>query len=251
MKQKREKYIMSKIRKLNILVTGASRGIGRAVVAYYAAAGASVVAIARRAPSETANSPGNIRWIEADLSTTEGCAKVVRTVKKEGIKLDVLINNAGMQQTIDFTSGSDASREIEAELALNLQAPAILSRALLPSIQQPGGTIVNVTSLVSRQPKPSTPIYSASKAGLASLSKSLRHQLQPLGINVVEVVPPLVKTDMTAGRGKVKLTAEAMAKAIVNGIEQRCAYIAPGMSRCVLALNRVVPELLERVLRAS
>lgn len=233
-----------------ILVTGASRGIGHALVAHYLKNGAYVIAAARNVDSATANS-GDCLWVQTDLSTSEGCEKVIRYVGQTGRPLDVVIHNAGMQQEIDLTDAAGLRPQIEAELSLNLVAPAVLSKSLVPFIRQPGGVIVNVTSLVSRAPKPSAPIYSASKAGLASFSKSLRHQLRPLGINVVEAVPPLVATDMTAGRGKRKMTPEAMAEAIAQGVTLGRAQVAPGLSGLVLALNRFAPGVVERVLRSS
>ena len=71
----------------------------------------------------------------------------------------------------------------------------------------------------------------------------MRRQLAPLGIRVAEAIPPLVATDMTDGRGKGKLSPQAMAQAIVDGVERGRKRIAPGMSGPLLAINRVAPEL--------
>jgi uncharacterized oxidoreductase len=231
---------MTNIRK-TVLITGASRGIGRALAAEYAAAGAHVFAVARR----PGMAPSNVEWIAADLGEPDGVVAVVEAVKRSGRTLDVLINNAGIQHAIDLADAApDAFRTLAAsEIAVNLTAPLMLTHGLLPFIRRRGGTIVNVTSILSRQPKASAPVYCATKAGLASFTNALRHQFAPLGVRVVEAIPPLVATDMTSGRGKGKLTPEAMARAIVSGVEHGRKRVAPGFSRPFLAIDRLVPEL--------
>ncbi|MCB1488710.1 MAG: SDR family NAD(P)-dependent oxidoreductase [Bauldia sp.] len=228
---------------MNVLITGASRGIGRALVAEYAGRGARVLAVARTPANLIGEPRTNVGWIAADLARPAGWDHVIRAVRESGMTLDLLVNNAGIQMALDLRSAPDDAirASIETELALNLAAPIALCHGLMPYLRRPGGTIVNVTSLVSRQPKPSAPVYSASKAGLASFTRSLRRQLAADGVRVVEAVPPLVATDMTDGRGSNKLTPEAMADAIVAGVARGKTTIAPGLSSKVLVLNRLLP----------
>lgn len=224
-----------------VLITGASRGIGRALAAEYTAAGAHVFAVARN-PGQPA---ANVEWIAADLGQPDGVETVIEAVKRSGRTLDVLVNNAGIQQAIDLAETTpDAFRTLLAnEIAINLTAPLALAHGLLPFIRRGGGAIVNVTSILSRHPKASAPVYCATKAGLASFTDAMRHQLLPQGIRVIEAIPPLVSTDMTSGRGKGKLSPESMARAIVAGVEHGRKRIAPGFSRPFLAINRLIPEL--------
>jgi short-subunit dehydrogenase involved in D-alanine esterification of teichoic acids len=226
-----------------VLITGASRGIGRALAAEYAAAGAHVFAAARH-PADAAID-GDVEWITADIATPGGLVEIVGAVRNSGRTLDVLVNNAGIQQAIDLQMAEpeDFRAQAEAEIAVNLTAPLALAHGLLPFIRRRGGAIVNVTSILSRHPKASAPVYCATKAGLASFSNAMRHQLSPLGIRVVEAIPPLVATGMTVGRGKAKLSPEAMAKAIVAGVERGRKRIAPGFARPFLAIDRLAPEL--------
>lgn len=229
-----------------VVITGASRSIGRALARRFEEAGHPVLAVAR-SPADGEGA------VAADLASQDGMAAVVAAVRARGVPVEVLINNAGMQAALDLTA-PEAEREAEtvaAEIALNLAAPILLVRALLPLMRQPGATIVNVTSLVSRHPKPSAPVYSASKAGLASFTASLRRQLAPQGIRVMEAVPPLVDTAMTEGRGRGKISPEAMAEAIFEGVAEGRALVAPGIARRVLVLNRVLPELVRRILSRS
>lgn len=236
-----------------IVVTGASRGIGLALVSRFLDAGFPVLAIARDTGSMRAHE--NLTTLDADLAGRAGITRVTGRVAELGLPVAVLINNAGVQNAIDLAGAGIGNPEgpdrIRDEIALNLTAPILLVQALFPFMLRPDGTIVNVTSLVSRQPKPSAPVYSASKAGLASFTQSLRVQLRAQGIRVVEAVPPLVDTGMTAGRGKGKISPEAMADAILEGIANQSETVAPGLSRRVLILNRLLPELVHRIMARS
>lgn len=233
-----------------IVITGASRGIGLALVTRYLDAGFPVLAIARDTASMQPRD--NLTTLDADLAGRAGITRVADRVVALGLPVAVLINNAGVQNTIDFNGPDIGNPEcpdrIRDEIALNLTAPILLAVSLLPSMLRPGSTIVNVTSLVSRQPKPSAPVYSASKAGLASFTQALRVQLRSEGIHLVEAVPPLVDTDMTAGRGSGKISPEAMAEAIFMSVKNRKKTAAPGLSRRVLIINRVLPELVRKIL---
>lgn len=229
---------------ITVVITGASRGIGAALVDLYANAGARVFAVARSVPD---TSRSDVRFISADLATDAGIAAVSEAVVDAGQNVDVLINNAGIQNELDLLGKVDPAR-LDDEIAVNLTGPAKLTLALLPALRDPGGTIVNVTSLVALHPKPSAPIYSATKAGLASFTRALRHQLKATGITVIEAIPPLVATEMTAGRGTAKLTPEDMAKAIGAGVARRETLVAPGKSKLVLRLNRIAPGLVARIL---
>jgi len=236
-----------------VVITGASRGIGLALVDRYLKAGCPVLAVAR----DTAVIPArdNLATLDADLTDPAEPARIAARVAAMRLPVAVLINNAGVQNSLDY-SGPDLAcptvpDRIRDEIALNLTAPMLLVRSLLPFMVRPGGTIVNVTSLVSRQPKPSAPVYSASKAGLASLTRSLRVQLQRDEIHLVEAVPPLVDTGMTAGRGSGKISPETMAEAIFKGVRDQKRIVAPGLSRRVLLLNRLLPELVGRILARS
>ncbi|MGX1198232.1 SDR family NAD(P)-dependent oxidoreductase [Parvibaculum sp. MBR-TMA-1.3b-4.2] len=228
-----------------VVITGASRGIGKALADLYSDEGCPIIAVARSFSGTPA--PGAIR-VEADLSTPEGIRQVVDAVAQEGRPVGTLINNAGIQNALDLSTGEIAGNSIDREIAINLTAPIQLTRGLMPFFRRPGATIVNVTSLLSRHPKTSAPVYSASKAGLASFTNALRRQLAPVGISVIEVVPPLVDTSMTEGRGKGKLSPEAMATEIRNGISVKTRIVAPALAGRALRFNRLFPGLMARIL---
>ena len=234
---------MTQIRK-TIVITGASRGIGAALVNAYAAQGGEVIAVARSCPK---TSWPNVQPLAADLATDAGIARLVEVVEAQGQGIDILINNAGIQNRIALTGSVDPAA-IDAEIALNLASPIKMTLALMPFLRRSGSTVVNVTSLLALHPTASAPVYSATKAGLSSFTRALRHQLTGKGIAVVEVIPPLVATDMTAGRGRGKLAPEDMAAAIVAGVAKGATQVAPGKSKFVMRLNRLLPGLVAAIL---
>jgi uncharacterized oxidoreductase len=236
-----------------VLVTGASKGIGKALTEAFMREGAQVLAVARNVPANgaaPARTDGGVTWIACDVASAHERDKLFEVVHQRGVPLDILVNNAGIQQALDLTGGEAGAlcEAMQREIAIDLAAPMCIAAMFAPLLARPGGTIVNVTSLVALQAKTSAPAYSAAKAGLRAFTQALRRQMAPRGIRVVEVLPPLVETAMTAGRGRGKLSADGMAAAIVDGLKRNRATIAPGMARTVMAMNRIAPGLVSRLL---
>ena len=187
-----------------VLVTGASRGIGRAVAQAFAGEGARVAVHFGRdrlAAEETiASLAGGAHCaVEADLSESEAVAALVDTVVGKLGGLDVLVNNAGIWDEhriaeITFDEWLAAWQRI---LAVNLLGPASLTfHAARLMMEQGGGSIVNVSSRGAFRGEPDGPAYAASKAGLNSMSQSLAKALAPHNISVTVVAPGFVETDM-------------------------------------------------------
>src|SRR5690606_27083328 len=123
-----------------------------------------------------------------------------------------------------------------------------LTEILLPHMARPGGTICFLTSVLAYAPKNSAPVYCASKAGLRSFALALRRQLAPQGLRVVEIVPPLVATAMTGGRGRGKIPPEKAARAVLAGLAAGSDRIAIGKAGPALFLDRWAPRLLARMM---
>lgn len=234
------------------LVTGGTRGIGRALVALLLEKGARVTATGRTGASVDQASlecPG-ARWIVFDQSDEQQRAELVAQMQGKGVNL--LIHNAGVQQLHDFTQGGETLQfTTELETAINFVGPVELSRAMLPQLrEQADARIVFVTSGLALAPKRSSPVYCANKAGLRSFAKSLRAQLRHAqwGIEVTEALPPLVDTDMTRGRGRGKITAETAAHQIVAGIHAGKSEIYVGASALLRVISRISPALAEAIM---
>ena len=129
----------------------------------------------------------------------------------------------------------------------------LINAGLLPLlVRQPEASIVNVTTGLALAPKRSSPVYCASKAALRSFTRSLRYQMERTApqVRVQEVLPPLVETRMTAGRGAGKLKPAAVAARLVDTIESGVDECYVGKSRLLKVLMRLAPSLAYRVLKA-
>jgi 3-oxoacyl-[acyl-carrier protein] reductase len=188
------------------LVTGGSRGIGRAVAEEFAARGAAVVVqfrADRRAAEATlaALGPGRHRTAQADLADPTQARSLVERVVGELGRIDVLVNNAGIyeEHPVLSTGYEDWQRIWRRTLETNLLGPANLIHAVAPHmVAAGGGRIVNVSSRGAFRGEPDHPAYGASKAGLNSLGQSMAKALGPHGIYVTTVAPGFVDTDMAA-----------------------------------------------------
>jgi NAD(P)-dependent dehydrogenase (short-subunit alcohol dehydrogenase family) len=209
------------------LVTGASKGIGLAIVQALAAEGAHVAASARSSSPalEELVAAGQARFIASDLSRPEAPAELVSAALADG-PLDILVNNVGaVAPRLDgFLAVTD--EQWHATLELSLMAAVRTTRAVLPGMLEAGrGTIVTTSSVNADLPDPSVIDYSAAKAALSSFSKSLSKEVGPHGIRVNTVNPGPVATDLWLGKGgvaqsvaaKVGHSAEDIAAAAVQG----------------------------------
>ncbi|MFW6051520.1 MAG: SDR family NAD(P)-dependent oxidoreductase [Myxococcota bacterium] len=182
-----------------VLVTGASRGIGRAVVAALVARRARVVAVARdhkALDSVAAIDPSRVRPLAVDLTDPQGRDGVMeRAVELMG-GLDGLVNCAGVARHAPV--GSIAEEDVRVQVETNLTAPLMLSQAaaLRMRRQRTGGAIVNVASNLALRPAPGAAAYAATKAGLVAVTKGLAAELAEDGIRVNAVAPGVVDTDM-------------------------------------------------------
>jgi len=180
----------------HVLVTGGSRGIGRAIAEAFAARGARVSLTARSSESvaEAAAAFGGT-GIGADLSSAPGMEGLIEKVEAAVGPVDVLVNNAGMEVHQHLAEQSAA--EVANVLTTNLLAPVELTRQALPGMLDRGrGHIVNIASMSGAVGFPGLTTYSSSKAGLIAFSRTLRMDLrgQPVGVTSVEI--GTVPTDM-------------------------------------------------------
>jgi NAD(P)-dependent dehydrogenase (short-subunit alcohol dehydrogenase family) len=193
-----------------VLITGANRGIGQALVNEALRRGAKrVYAGTRGAPTITDE---RVTPLTLDVTSVEQIQRAVDKVDT----LDVLINNAGIALYDDLSN----SGAIEQSLAVNFFGPFNLTRAFLPLLRRSKGAIVNNLSLVALAALPIIPAYSISKAAAFNLTQSLRALLASQGITVHAVVLGPIDTDMNRGFEIPKASPESAAQGIFDGLER-------------------------------
>jgi short-subunit dehydrogenase involved in D-alanine esterification of teichoic acids len=185
-----------------------------------------------------------------DLNSPDSVQGLAHFVATHHPDLRVLINNAGIQRNYSFRSASPVSTSwIQEELQTNLAAPIHLTTLLLPLLRQhEGAGIVNITSALGWVPKNDAAVYCASKAGLHLFTRSLRLQMDHPTIH--EVIPPLVDTRMTAGRGRHKISPAACAQAILNGLAKNQTTIRIGKVQLLYLIDRFWPAIASRLINA-
>lgn len=180
-----------------VIVTGATRGIGRATVEKILERGGHVVAIARDTNALEAlegDHPGRVRGIAAHLENVDELASVAHGALEAFGRVDGLVNCAGVARYEPV--GAIRIESVDAQLRVNVIAPLVLSQAVAEHMRDRGGAIVNVSSTLSERVAQFTIVYAATKAAINALTKGLALELAPHGIRVNAVLPGGVDTDM-------------------------------------------------------
>jgi NAD(P)-dependent dehydrogenase (short-subunit alcohol dehydrogenase family) len=191
-----------------VLVTGANRGIGQALVAEALKRGAKRVYAGTRQP--LAHPDGRVTPLTLDVTS----AAQIQAAAGEVESLDILINNAGIALFDDLSDRA----ALERHLAVNLYGTYGVTQAFLPLLTQSRGAIVNNVSTMAVAPLPLTPAYAISKAAAFNLTQSQRALLAGQGVRVHAVLTGPTDTDMTRGFDIPKASAESVARAIFDGV---------------------------------
>jgi NAD(P)-dependent dehydrogenase (short-subunit alcohol dehydrogenase family) len=193
-----------------VLITGANRGIGQALVDEALRRGATRVYAGTRRPLTPVD--GRVTPLILDVTDAEEIERAAGTVES----LDVLVNNAGVAIYDDLTDRGVLARH----LAVNLFGTYDVIRAFLPQLTRSGGSIVNNLSMMALAPFPITPSYAASKAAAFSMTQSLRALLAGRGVSVHAALTGPTDTDMTRGVDIPKASPESVARGIFDGLER-------------------------------
>ncbi|WEG12931.1 SDR family NAD(P)-dependent oxidoreductase [Pullulanibacillus sp. KACC 23026] len=227
-----------------VLITGGATGIGRAFAERFLKAGSKVIVCGRR---ETRLQEFKEQFPEAatyscDLTEASERGALFEWVMKNHPDLDVLVNNAGIQQRFNILK-ADAMNEwdyFNMEIRSNIEAPFHLAMLFAPHLaEKKEAAIINVTSGLAFTPMAIAPIYSATKAALHSFTMSLRLQLSQTAVEVIEVAPPAVNTDLGGvGLHTFGANVDEFADSIFAGLEEGKLEFGFGTSARALRLSR-------------
>jgi uncharacterized oxidoreductase len=229
-----------------VLVTGGTDGIGLEIARQMKAKDATVIVCGRQQERLNQAEREGLAAIQADLSSAAGCAKLIADLGAAPI--DILINNAGMGANFGPEDPLDLVLTDRA-IFLNLNAPMHLIGLMLDSLRtRSEAAIINVTSGLAIAPRAGGPVYCATKAGLRSFTQALRHNLKGTNIHIMDALPPVVDTALTAGRGSNKMSPKECARQIIAGIETNKRDINVGMVKLLQLVHSFSPKLARMVM---
>ena len=190
-----------------VMITGASSGLGEEFARQLANRGADLVLLARRQDiledlaADLRNATGRqVHVIAADLSVPGATAGVAATLAERGLRVDSLINNAGLAKTAPFAESLIV--DVHAQISLNVAAVVDLTHALLPQLLASGrGALLNIASLTAYAPTPNMAVYAASKAFVLRFTEALAYELRDSGLSVLALSPGPTRTGFYATSG--------------------------------------------------
>ncbi|HOB49863.1 MAG TPA: SDR family oxidoreductase [Mycobacterium sp.] len=249
------------LRGKRVLITGASSGIGEAGAEAFAAEGAEVIVVARRADllddlaSRIADSGGTATALPCDLTDLDAVDALADTVHQRFGGVDILVNNAGRSIRRPLADSLDRWHDVERTMQLNYFSPLRLIRGLAPGMIERGdGHIINVATWgVLSEASPLFGVYNASKAALSAVSRVIETEWSRNGVHSTTLYYPLVATPMIAPTraydGVPALSSEEAGRWMIDAARHRPVRIAPRFGVTARAIDVIAPGVLNSVLK--
>ncbi|MEY3985354.1 MAG: hypothetical protein RLZ59_799 [Pseudomonadota bacterium] len=230
-----------------IVLTGGTDGIGRELALQLQAKGAQLILTGRTASRVAEMQALGFEVITADLSQPAGIEAVLNGLGKRPI--DILINNAGAGSDHDFREAQPDLADNDRCIFLNLNAPIHLITRMMAGLKsRPEAMIVNVTSGLAIAPRAGGPVYCATKAALRSYTQAIRAQLAGTSVHLLEALPPVVETKLTAGRGSRKMPPSECARQIIVAMERKADEANVGLVKLLQAVHSISPALARKIM---
>ena len=233
-----------------ILITGGSAGIGLAFALKFLELGNEVIVTGRRQAllNQVKAKFPKLHTIQSDVADPAQISALAARVKADFPKLDVLMNNAGMMLYKNLRAPAADLAGLMAEMNVNVGGVISTTSAFIDILKANKGTVINTSSALAFVPLPSAPIYSASKAAIHSYTQSLRFQLEKTGVEVIELMPPAVKTDLAAdiaeGDGITLMTTDELVKQSFASLKAGALEIRPGQAKQLAFMRRLAPDFI-------
>jgi uncharacterized oxidoreductase len=235
-----------------ILITGGSAGIGLAFALKFLELGNEVIVTGRRQAvlDEVKAKHPKLHTIQSDVADPAQIGALAARVKAQYPKLDVLMNNAGIMLYKNLKAPAADLAGLMAELNINVGGVIGMTSAFIDVLTANKGTVINVSSGLAFVPLPAVPIYSATKAAVHSYTQSLRFQLEETGVEVIEIMPPGVKTDMATDLAESisLITTDELVKLSFASLKAGVVEIRPGQSKTLAWMRRLAPDFINRQL---
>jgi uncharacterized oxidoreductase len=237
-----------------ILITGGSAGIGLAFALKFLELGNEVIVTGRRQAvlDQVKAKHPKLHTIQSDVGEPAQIAALAARVKAEFPKLDVLMNNAGIFLNKNLKAPASDLGGLMLEMNINVGGVIGMTSAFIDILTANKGTLINVSSALAFVPLPSAPIYSATKAAIHSYTQSLRFQLEETGVEVIELMPPVVKTDLAADitedDGFTVITTDELVKQSFASLKTGAVEIRPGQAKQLAFMRRLAPGFINRQL---
>src|SRR6266513_2911987 len=220
-----------------ILITGGSAGIGLAFALKLLELGNEVIVTGRRQAvlDQVKAEHPKLHTIQSDVAEPAQIAALAKRVRVDFPKLDVLMNNAGIMLYKNLKAPAADLTGLMTEMDINVGGVIRVTSAFIDLLTANKGTVINVSSGLAFVPLPCAPIYCATKASVHSYTQSLRFQLEETGVEVIEIMPPWVKTEMTAevpeGDGITMITTDELIRQSFASLKTGALGIRPGQSK--------------------
>jgi uncharacterized oxidoreductase len=235
-----------------ILITGGSSGIGLAILKSFYQLGNKIIIVARDIDKlkEVQIQFPEIAIFQCDLTNQTDIDGLIVFIEQNYSNLNMLFNNAAIQYNYDFLTEQNIVNKIDYEVSANLTSTIKLCGLLLPVLlKNENSAIVNVSSGLAISPKKSAPVYCASKAAIHNFTKAFRYQMEGINLKVFEILPPIVETPMTEGRGKNKISPEELVNEFMNDFKKNKEESYIGKSKLLKFINRILPKISDRILK--
>src|SRR5947199_2748639 len=231
-----------------ILIIGGSAGIGLSFALKFVELGNEVIVTGRRQAvlDEVKAKYPKLHTIQSDVADPAQIATLAARVKADFPRLDVLMNNAGIMLYKNLKTPAADLAGLTAELNINVGGVIGMTSAFIDILTANKGTVINVSSGLAFVPLPAAPIYSATKAAIHSYTQSLRFQSEEVGMEVIDLMPPAVKTDMTTelaeGDGITLMTTDELVRQSFASLKAGALEIRPGQAKQLALMRRLAPD---------
>ena len=235
-----------------IFITGGTSGIGFEMVKqFYELNNRIIVSSSNQNNLEKLKSQfPKISTVVCNLGNVQSVSQLIYHCLTVHSEINIIINNAGIQNNYVWTEEKDGFNKIENEIRVNFTSPMQIIHGLLPLLTaKQNSAIINVSSGLGFVPKKSAPIYCATKAAIHICTKAIRYQLENSNVKIFEIIPPLVETTMTKERGKGKITPKQLMNEFLRNFKNDKLESNIGKTKLLRFIQRISSRIADKILK--